>query len=261
MRNHHCLIEYAPRIASMLLVSVLIAAATTAYARESVKRDCTTDSEQRIANLLGCCGDVSQSYAGTEVERMTAAIDAIAATKREGCMNQESPEYLEVLLDQAGAYLARARARTSEERDQHAIIGVLSDTNKSVAIIEAFSLKHPKEASLVWYWIATALQKAGRPWMALEFVSMLDPHCCKQDQINEVRGELLFELGIYDAASRAYSAWLSQSSDYYCGHSVSLSDAATLRHHGFSIPEVDEGPQENCFVLSGWVPYVRFPRR
>jgi tetratricopeptide (TPR) repeat protein len=246
---------------SMLLVSILITAATAAYAGESVKRNCTSDSEVRIANLLGCCGDVSQGYSGTDVERMTAALDEIAETQRKGCLNQGSPEYLEILLDQAGAYLARARARISSEHGPRATIIASDDANRSVAIIEEFSLRHPKESSLAWYWIATALQKAGRPLMALEFVSKLDPHCCRQDLINEIRGELLFELGIYDAASEVYSKWLSQSPDYYCGHSVSLSHVDTLRHRGFPIPKVDEEPQNICIDLSDWVPYVRFPRR
>ncbi len=261
MRSHKCLVECGSRIASMLLASILMTSATAPCARGSVKRDCTSDSELRIANLLGCCGDASQGYSGSEIERMTAAVDLIAATQRKRCVNQESLEYLEIVLDKAGAYLARARARVSAGHDPHAIISALKDTNTSVAIIEEFSLEHPKEASVAWYWIAEALQQAGRPWKALEFVSMLDPHCCKQGQVSEFRGDLLFELGIYDAASRAYSDWLSQSSDYYCGHSTSLSHVDVLRREGFSIPKVDEAPQVQCVDLSGWVPYVRIPRR
>lgn len=249
------------RLSLALLIATLVAFAGAAQASESLKRDCTQDSGMHIADLLGCCGDVHQSYSGTESGRMTVALVEIRNTLRKGCVNQGSPEYLEILLDSAGAYLARAQATVSEGRDASAVSAALNDTNKSIGIIQAFLREHPKEASQVWYWIATALQQAGRPWLALEFVSKLDPRCCKKDQINEFRGELLFELGINDAASKAYSEWLSESSDYYCGHSVSLSHVDTLRHHGFVIPKVDEGPQENCIVLSAWVPYVRFPRR
>lgn len=121
LRDNICSVKYFALISAMLLLGFLTTTAI-AYAGESVKRDCKSDSEQHIADLLGCCGDVLQSYPGTEVERMTAAIDAIDSILRNGCVDHKSPEYLAILLDRAGAYLARGRARTSQERDPRALI-------------------------------------------------------------------------------------------------------------------------------------------
>jgi tetratricopeptide (TPR) repeat protein len=203
---------------------------------------------------------VQQGYPGTEVERATAAIREIDAILHKGCMNSKSLVYQEITLDRAGAYLERARAKQSDGGRRDSTVDALNDANTAVAIVEDFTRKNPKESSYAWYWIAMTLQRAGRPWMALKFISTLDSNCCKIDQIKEFQGELLFELGMYDAASKAYSEWMSRASDY-CGHALSLSHANTLRSRGFSIPNVDVGSEDNCIVLSGWVPYFRFSRK
>ncbi len=247
-------------------------------AQATDRTDCSSRYEQKIASLLGCCGDIPAPIAGTDDQRANEALKEIAAALEDKCLNHSSPQYLELLLDSAGAHLMRARAELSlrASTSGHAASrSELNDAREAVKLIETFASQHPIQTAQEWRWIAGTLQRAGDPWAALYFLSSLSPKCCNEGELDEVRGGLLFELGMFREAAESYTRWVelqfpaanavvmssvaNRPLGQSCGHETSLANAAVLRNKGFNIPDVTIEQNGVCEVLGTDTFYVRLP--
>ena len=223
--------------------------------------ECARYHEIRVAYLLGCCGDVPIGYPGPPFpgklnahQRATRAIEE-AARARKVCVTKESPEYLSVTLDMAGAYLMRGAARSHAERRADSLQRGAEDAASAKQILLAFTREHPSESFQVWRWIATALSQAGSPGEALEFLSRLPPQYAEEGEVHRVKGDLLFVLDDHDAAAGAYSEWLSAPNVDQCAVE-SFATVAKLEILGFRVPRYQRSENIIC-QLQSFQYYIR----
>jgi len=255
-------------VATAVMFLEILASPEIGYAGLPGQTDCGSYYESRVAYLLGCCGDVVGNYPGPvfpgsldNVQRGELALAEIDSATRRDCTNPRSAAALGMVLDKAGAHLLRAEALASkavtQKGESRAALSAADDAVAAVSILKDFTSEHPAESSKLWGWIATAFWRAGNPWQALAFVSTLSAACCDEREIARFKGDVLFDLGILDSASFAYSQWLSGASpSLYCGEERSLQNAKELRLRGFAIPEASLQLGGSCGQADGWRPYI-----
>lgn len=259
------------RLASWFVLTVLFAPSVIPEATDgsTLKRPgCGRYYMARVAYLLGCCGDVAPNPPGppfpgslSKGQRALLALNEIDLAQKRGCVDGGSREHLSLLLDSAGAHIMLAQALSVDAVTQTAGSGVArraaTEADSAIAILRAFTGQHPVESSKVWSWIAEAFRQAGNPWESLAFLSGLEAKCCDPRQVARLKADLLFDLGVADAASVEYSKWLAgRGPSDFCGEENSLRNASQLRERGFTIPEVFRQSQGVCMPPLGWPPYV-----
>jgi hypothetical protein len=243
------------RLVAILLPGVVLVAAVGLLRADE---KCATYHEQRVAYLLGCCGDLSVVPPGPLFpgnldarQRATLAIKE-ASLSRKVCTEKGTPEYLSLILDMAGAYLMRANATTytaKADTRTDSLRTAASDAASALQILLAFNREHPSESFRSWKWIATALNQAGSPWEALLFLSRLPPEYAEQGERRRFEGDLFFRLGMEGAASSAYAEWLSASNVDQCALE-SFAHAALLENSGFRLPQHQRSENVLCETQS-----------
>ena len=237
-----------------------------ADAGESAPAPSCSYYQARASYLLGCCGDLEGDYPGPRFpgslshgERARFALNEIETAYRKQCADRHSPEFLSLALDKVGAYILLAQALTSEvpakEGRKPTYIEAAQKADLAATALTNFVSEHQPEACRVAPWIAEAYLRAGRQWQAVAFVSTQRPECFREGA--RFIGDVLFDLGVLDAASRAYSNWLGgEGPSLVCdAERKSLSNAEELRQRGFDIPKFSIPLQEPCETLP-WMPYV-----
>lgn len=224
---------------------------------------CETYHEERVAYLLGCCGDLGIDYPGPffpgnldDRHRATLAIEEAGGALKQ-CKDKESPEYLSLTLDMAGAYLMRADA-TMYAANNHtraeSIRTASSDSASALRILLDFERKHPSESFPVWKWVATALSRAGSPWEALQFLIGLPIADAEKGERSRYEGDLLFRLGMRGAAANAYGEWLSSRNVNQCAEN-SFAIAAILENSGFRSLHYKRSENVLCDPPTDWFSY------
>jgi len=228
---------------------------------------CTAYHEDRVLYLLGCCGDLVANYPGprfpdpmSEVQRATRALEEIGAARMLSCYSPRHLGAQALTLNGIAARLMRAQALAIRSASESDMTIAVADAETAQRELLAFTASYPALAARLWHWIAMSFRRSGHTWEALAFVVRLPKNCCEQSEIEVVEGDLCFELGIDEAASQHYTAWLERSSpDSLCGHSAALRNAAELRRLGFAIPSAPSGGQGICMAGPDWRPYVSLP--
>jgi hypothetical protein len=231
---------------------------------EEPKMPCTTYYQERVAYLLGCCGDMEMSdYPGTpfrasmtDVERATAALGEISAAKRTRCYASGGLAAQTLTLNGVGAHLMRARARaTSLNVNDLSLARIDSDVARQELL--AFITKYPALAAKNWYWITMSFRRSGHSWDALNFLAGLPRGCCAMAEKEVLIGDLYYSLDLLASAAEHYSLWLkSASQNPGCGHAQSAKNAEELRRRGFVIPLIELGTSEQCVSGEAWGPYT-----
>jgi hypothetical protein len=255
---------------ALTVLSGLVVIPCAAGAPAEKGRDCGSYYMDRVAFLLGCCGDVTPNPPGppfpaplSKAQRAMLALNAISLAQKRGCVDSASRKHLSLRLESVGAHIMLAQALSVDAMTQTSGSGVArgaaAEADSAMAILKAFTRQHPIESAKVWSWIAEAFRQAGNPWESLAFLSGLDANCCDPRQVARFKGDFLFDLGVVDAASVAYSRWLvGRGPSDFCGEEISLRNASELRRGGFTIPEPLVQPQGVCMPSPGWQPYVVF---
>ncbi len=257
-----------------LLMIMAVATATFLNGQQTSARtvECADYYLERVAYLLGCCGDQVVNYAGprfpyplSEMQRATFALKEIDRATATGCRQDGPEKRLDLLLNRVGALLLRARARLRVAQSAADLHTAEADAETASRELHALVAAHPRALEKLWFWVASSFRVAGRSWAALGYLSQLDrSSCCKQYLVNALKGDILFDLGVYDAAARAYSLWLGSADRHdVCAMEAHLARAAELHRRGFKI----EGfPAKNPdWVVCGagsdveWAPYVGVP--
>lgn len=205
---------------------------------------CAQYHRDRVAYLLGCCGDQPRDYQGPlfnnlpPVERATKAIAEIASSRKLKCYKPGSTEFKILALNRIGALVMRARALSSRSSSEGDLAAALVDADTARKELQAFVKTNPKDAVAIWTWIALSFRSCGYTFQALSFLRGLPAHCCQQDEVDVLSGDMYFDLEIYDASAQCYSRWLGNDNQSpICGRDISLGQASQLRKRGFRIPE------------------------
>jgi hypothetical protein len=243
----------------MALLLLLLCSAALSQGERAER--CTQYHASRVGFLLGCCGDQRIHYPGPpfpdsmdEVERATRALREVEAATRLSCYTQTSRGARLLTLNGIGAHIMRAQARARFSPDS-----IPSSAQDDIKVasdeLRRFVRLNPTTAVRIWAWIAVAFQLSGQLWDSLMFLNQLPKGCCDEDELNALRGDLMFDLGIYQAAAEQYSRWLAASPSL-CGHSRSLLNLRELRQRGFKVPLTSTDDSAKCAIVEDWQPYV-----
>jgi hypothetical protein len=233
-----------------------------------VERECTEYHRARIAYLLGCCGDQPIDYPGpafapslTRSELATRALREINAARRLRCYDASSAVAKALLLNEIGARLLRGSALPGNAtvRDVKA---ALNDLSTAANKLRAFVASYPAGAAGLWYWVAISFKLSGQLVDSLAFLIGLPVGCCRLEDVNVMKADLYFEMGMFEASASQYSSWLAKTTpESLCGRKQSLSNATELRRRGFSVKAAPTEAAATCVVGSEWTPYIDWPIR
>jgi hypothetical protein len=257
---------------AVLFTLAFIASITQAFGSQQKTESCAPYYETRIAFLLGCCGDLELGYPGprfpvqdSRSERATLAITEVDQALRQKCLDNTNPKFFDILLDRVGAYILRASENFGNQNsDNTAPLRATNDFVQAGRFLDDFVHRYPSESVARWYWITEALERAGEPRSALQFITRLPSDCCDEAEIARVRGDLLFNMGNQGGAAAAYAQWVktsNQTSNLKCNHPTSFAHATLLDSNGFlALPPPSRQKSMSltfCFSSDGWSPYFR----
>lgn len=254
------------RLVNSFLVALLAVLVNgTLHADDAIGGRCTEYFEPRIKFLLGCCGDLGADYTGppfpdsmSEFERASRALNEVEAASKMKCLDGNSRGAMALKLDRIGAHIMRAQARLRPSSGV-ARSAALTDVKASSDGLRSFVSSHRDVSFRIWWWIATAFRLSGQLWDGLTFLDQLPDECCA-GEAHAAKGDLLFELGGYQAAADEYSRWLlARDRRSLCGHATSLSHVAELRKRGFKMPTIPDENGRLCASGNDWLPYVVLP--
>jgi hypothetical protein len=249
----------------LILTAVLLADRCLQAQQRAKPAKCAEYYDARIMYLLGCCGDLPiADYPGPafpemgEAERATRALHEIEDDRRFGCNKPGSVGAGTLMLNAISARLIRAQARSKSKSATDLQAAVLG-TELAVRDLQSFVASYPGSAARFWYWIGMAFRHGGQTWKALAFVGGLPGNCCRSGEKDVFLADLYFDLGVFDAASAHYSAWLKASGEL-CGNDRALRNAGELRTRGFQIPPVPLSVPGSTCSSGQWYPsYIALP--
>ncbi len=244
----------------LTLVLIVTEPAIRAQQQPANPTRCGEYYDDRIAYLLGCCGDQPiVDYPGPTfpdqmgpAERATHALAEIENAKRFRCHGAGSEGANKLSLNAISARLMRAQAR-SHSRSTVDLNAAVRDSEQAMLDLQSFVNSQPASAQRIWYWIGMAFRRGGQTWKALRFVAGLPDRCCQSGEKDVFLADLYFDLGIFDAASEHYSAWLKALGST-CGHEASIRNVGELRRRGFHVPPVPTIAPGTCVSGGEWQP-------
>jgi hypothetical protein len=234
----------------------------------SAERDVCSYYEERVAFLLGCCGDVELGYSGPRFPRFDNRKDRAAAALKEigialkQCSNYQSAEHASLLLDRVGADIELSNRLIDSGEYPSSLAAVHQAANHAERAVEQLSIiinSYPKVVSNLWPWIAESFVKAGRPFEALSFLNSLHPSSSDQATFRKMRGDVNFALSAYASAADDYSHWAASTHRSPCRDGISDANIAYLQNRGFKIATsmTEPSQQSVCFGGDDWHPYLR----
>ncbi len=234
---------------------------------------CVSEYLERIAYLLGCCGDLPSRYPGppmpnflSDVQKASQALKEISLAERHSCPRVREHDRVNLRLSRVGALAFQARVKYSAEDVTERSDG-RSEAELATRELLALLKASPSVSKKAHLWAAQTFVAVGRPLEALSLLQNEAITCCDVEidsrRAAVLRGDIAFNLGLWALAAKSYSKWLTGIEEHFlCGHRSAILRAEELRRRGFRIAPVP--PASGLVTCSDsdpvdWRPYFLIP--